>query len=897
MLANGVEVSTISVTVVAGNGAPLANRVVQLTATGTNNTIAQPAVTDSNGQTSGTIASTTAEIKTITVTIDPGADAVVLTQQPTVQFVADSGSISGLLTTATAAPATGVLANGSAISMITVTVRDINGNPIADQAVQLTSTGSNNTLVQPSLTNASGVATGTIASTTAEAKTITATINPGASQVVCSQQPTVQFVGDPNNLSALLSTVTAAPATGVIADGTAISLITVTLRDTNGNLVAGQAVQLSSTGSNNTFVQPSVTNSSGVATGTIASTTAETKTITATVNPGATQVVLTQQPTVQFVGDPSTINALQTTATAAPTLGVPADGSTTSTVTVTVRDSNGNPVAGQAVQLASTGSNNTLVQPGLTDASGVATGTIATTTAETKTITATVNPGANQVVVAQQPTVQFVGNPTSISGVLTTATAAPAAGVIADGTTLSTITVTVRDINGNPVAGQAVQLVATGSNNTLVQPSVTNASGVATGTIASTTAETKTITATVNPGASQVLVAQQPTVQFVGDPSTINALQSTAAASPATGVIADGTTLSTITVTVRDVNGNPVAGQAVQLVATGSNNTLVQPGVTNASGVATGTIASTTAETKTVTATVNPGAGQVVASQQPTVQFVGDPNNVSALLSTATAAPALGVIADGTALSTITVTVRDVNGNAVAGLPVQLAATGSNNTLIQPGLTDPSGVATGTIASITAETKTITATVDPGASQTIVAQQPTVQFVGDPSTINALQSTATAAPAVGVIADGTAISTITVTVRDVNGNPVAGQAISLAATGSNNTLVQPGLTDAFGVATGTIASITAETKTITATINPGASQVVAAQQPTVQFVGDPSTINALLSTATAAPTLGVLADGITTSTITVTVRDSNGNPVAGQAVGLAATGSNNTLVQ
>jgi hypothetical protein len=35
-------------------------------------------------------------------------------------------------------------------------------------------------------------------------------------------------------------------------------------------------------------------------------------------------------------------------------------------------------------------------------------------------------------------------------------------------------------------------------------------------------AETKTITATVNPGASQIVVAQQPTVVFVGDPSTIS---------------------------------------------------------------------------------------------------------------------------------------------------------------------------------------------------------------------------------------------------------------------------------------------------------------------------------------------------------------------------------------
>ncbi|HZN37448.1 MAG TPA: Ig-like domain-containing protein, partial [Planctomycetota bacterium] len=425
VLANGVAVSTITVTVVDGNGAPLTNRIVQLTASGTNNTIVQPAVTNASGVATGTISSTRAETKTVTATIDPGVNAVVLAQQPTVVFVADPQNISAVLSSATAAPATGVVANGTTISTITVTVRDINGNGIAAQVVQLAATGSNNTLVQPAVTNALGVATGTIASTTAEIKTITATINPGVNQVNVAQQPTVEFVGDPSTVSPTISVVTASPATGVVANGSATSTVTVILRDVNGNPVVGAAVQLSSTGSNNTIVQPGVTNATGVTTGTIASTTAETKTITATVNPGASQVVLAQQPTVQFVADPSTISAVLSTATAAPTLGVLANGLTTSTITVTVRDVNGNPVAGQVVDLAATGSNNILVQPGLTDASGVAIGTIASTMAEIKTITATVNPGASEVVVAQQPTVEFVADPNSISSVLTTASASP----------------------------------------------------------------------------------------------------------------------------------------------------------------------------------------------------------------------------------------------------------------------------------------------------------------------------------------------------------------------------------------------------------------------------------------------------------------------------------------
>src|SRR4029450_8443286 len=107
-------------------------------------------------------------------------------------------------------------------------------------------------------------------------------------------------------------------------------------------------------------------------------------------------------------------------------------------------------------------------------------------------------------------------------------------------------------------------------------------------------------------GAGAVVVTQQPTVAFVGDPATISASLSTASASPSANVVANGTAASTITVTVRDANGNPVAGQTVQLGSSGASNTLVQPAsATNAGGVATGTIASTLAEAKTVPAPVN----------------------------------------------------------------------------------------------------------------------------------------------------------------------------------------------------------------------------------------------------------------------------------------------------
>jgi Bacterial Ig-like domain (group 1) len=67
-----------------------------------------------------------------------------------------------------------------------------------------------------------------------------------------------------------------------------------------------------------------------------------------------------------------------------------------------------------------------------------------------------------------------------------------------------------------------------------------------------------------------------------------------------------GNGTSSIRVTVRDEQGEPVPGAVVTLSATGSGNTLVQPpGPTGADGVAVGHLSSTVAGTKDVSAVVN----------------------------------------------------------------------------------------------------------------------------------------------------------------------------------------------------------------------------------------------------------------------------------------------------
>jgi hypothetical protein len=102
---------------------------------------------------------------------------------------------------------------------------------------------------------------------------------------------------------------------------------------------------------------------------------------------------------------------------------------------------------------------------------------------------------------------------------------------------------------------------------------------------------------------------------------------STIAAAPGTIGASSGSSTTAITVTVRDDANNPIAGAVVVLSVSGSGNQITQPGLTDANGVATGSLSSTISEVKTITAvaenvsisqtasvTVNPGPLDPAAS-------------------------------------------------------------------------------------------------------------------------------------------------------------------------------------------------------------------------------------------------------------------------------------------
>ena len=183
-----------------------------------------------------------------------------------------------------------------------------------------------------------------------------------------------------------------------------------------------------------------------------------------------------------------------------------------------------------------------------------------------------------------------------VSASLSTLTASPTS--LTAGSAPTTITVTAKDANGQPVSGATIQLSASGTGNTLTQPPApSDANGVATGTLSSTVAETKTVSAKVNG------TAIKSTAMVNVTPGPVSASQSTIAAAPPTILPATGT--STIIVTAKDANGNSISGATVVLATTGSA-ALTQPAdTTAANGVATGTLSSPVEVIVLVSATIN----------------------------------------------------------------------------------------------------------------------------------------------------------------------------------------------------------------------------------------------------------------------------------------------------
>ncbi len=606
------------------------------------------------------------------------------------------------------------------------------------------------------------------------------------------------------------------------------------------------------------------------------------------------------QPVNEAAG--STVVATSTT----PTVSNVGGGGTTITVTLQQGAScppTCTPIAGASVSLtAGSGSSVITTSPATTNASGVATFTVTDTSAQSVTYTA--KDQTNLVTITQTATVNFQPGPSSAS--LSTVSASPA-GVPADGSTPSTITVTLKDKYSNPEpAGISVSLTAgSGSSVITTSPATTNASGVATFTVTDNTVET--IVYSARDVTNSVSITQTASVHFQPVDEALDSTVVTSNSSPPTS---SGSLGAVITVTLEQGTGcmptcTPVVGANVSLGASGGSSIIVcnsSPCQTNALGQVGFTVSDRFAET--IIYSAEDTSNLVTVNQTVSLAFVfsggssgggsqgGAQAGVSAGLSTISVNSSR-VSADGVSGATVTVHLVSTQGSSVPGKSVSLTTTvtGSNFAgMVTPQsmITDSNGDAIFTITDSTIQQVIISA--DDVSDSIQLASSVTVDFVTPIASaeLSLIEATPTQVPA-----DGVSSSTIIVTLRD-SGNLVS-KGLTVSLTGSVNGGVfhgtispQSAVTDSQGSAIFTITDGTAENVVITA--SDVTDSITLDQTASIDFTE--ATVAPNSSFITVSPTN--LAVG-KSATVDVWIEDANQGPIQGKTVTLSGMVSGGTF--
>ncbi|WP_429059124.1 Ig-like domain-containing protein [Aeromonas jandaei] len=722
-------------------------------------------------------------------------------------------------------------ANGTATNEVQALVRDASGNPVSGVAVAFAATNEAELAAQSVTTGDDGVASVTLTSTVAGVSVVTATVN-GASQSV-----NTIFVADA--ATSLIRDNDFVVTSGAVANGEAANTLTATVRDNNGNPVPDAQVTfvrwegsarfaIASTTTNPDIDRVVVaTNAAGVASTDLVSTIAGNNRVT-----GGVRGLDSIHRNVTFVADVATATLAEGALTVVDNNAL-ANGAARNTVQARVTDANGNPVSGVAVAFAA--SNNAVLSAASaqTDAAGLAVVTLVSNFAGVVTVTATHGGQSRSVDV----------NFSAASGIGTMRVTTN--GSVANGVAANVVEVTVVDLNGNLLPNVWVTMSA--SNGATVHHGRTGANGVLRAPVTSTRSGDSVITA------SRQGSQQEVTVLFVANTATAGVTMLTGSSG---NVVANGTATHSVEATVLDANGNPVSGAVVAFSAT-NGATIAATGTTGADGRVAVTLTSRTAGASTVT------ASHRSTSATTTVQFVaGAPSADRSTL----AAGAASIVAGGTG-SPITLTLLDANNNLVTGQTVTFASSnGGSFTAVQA---NANGIYTSTFTSTRAGTATITANV--GGNEFAVRAVNVAVTPGAPSA----DSSTLTARAASIVAGG-AGSPIALTLRDANDNPVTGQTVLfLSSNGGRFSAVQ---SNANGIYTSTFTSTRAGTATITANVGGNAFAVEG-----VSVDVTPGSPDGGRSSTVANPA-SITADGVSTSTIRLTLVDRNNNPITGADV-------------
>ncbi|MEM8313204.1 invasin domain 3-containing protein, partial [Morganella morganii] len=321
-------------------------------------------------------------------------------------------------------------------------------------------------------------------------------------------------------------------------------------------------------------------------------------------------------------------------------------------------------------------------------------------------------------------------------------------------------------------------------------------------------------------------------------------------------------------------NGNLVSGQTV-LFSTTLGGTTISAVKDNQDGTYTALLKGKTAGAAEIKVTVGGNALEVAPV---TVTLTPDSSNLDEDKSSLTAVP-LTIVANNTATSALTLTLKDVNGNLVPGQTV-LFSTGLADTTFSTVKDNQDGTYTATLKGTKAGNALLKVTVN-GAMLEVAPV--TVKLIGDQDNLDKGKSALTADP-LTIVANNTTTSLVKLTLKDVNDNPVTGQTV-LFSTGLANTTFGTVTDNQDGTYTATLQGKTAGAAVIKVTV--GGTELEVAPV-TVTLTADSSNLDKEKSSLTAVP-LTIVADDATESALTLTLKDANGNLVSGQTV-LFSTG-------
>ena len=657
------------------------------------------------------------------------------------------------------------------------------------------------------------------------------------------------------------STVTAAAVPpSPVADGSDPDIITVRLLDSSSVPVPGKTVTLTAQSGSSVITPTSATSAAdGTAIFKVTDTTPEAVTYTA--DDTTDTVTLTTPVKVTFAAP--VVTPANSSVVASP-ISVPSDGTTASTITVTLRDQGarpGAPVAGKTVSLSASGGNSVITPASATtDSTGVATFSVTDATAEVVTYTATDSSDTIQLTTTASVTFGMLVVSAGSSTVVATATTAQAGAGTGVGTA---VTVTLLTAGGGPVGAKSVSLSASPSATATVSPTsvVTNGSGQATFTVLDPTAESVVFSA--QDVTDTLTLTQTATVSFQAPAPS--ATRSTIAASLAT-VPDDGLSASVISVKITDQFGNPLAGKAVTVqLKDASLNAAAAPqttdATTNSAGLVAFDLVDTSAETVTVTAIDTTDSLTLSSTVSVTFTSGAPDGNVSTLSASSTTVPA-----DGKTASTITVILLDHGGSAVAGKAITLTPAGGKSVVTTvSGTTNSAGVATFSVTDTVAEVVNYIAT-DTTDNVTIGGVVGiAITFGSPPGPPPAVAGSTMEASAATAPADGSTAVTITVVLSDANGLAVTGKTVSLSAQ-SGHSVVTPVsvVSDQNGDAAFSVTDATVESVTYTATDTTD-NLPITGQSVTVAFT-TPSSGSTTTTTAPGGSTTTTAAGGSTTTT-------------------------------